>query len=33
MVYIQWQDENGTLTKEVVWPAEGASAKPIYPKP
>lgn len=33
MVYIQWQDENGTLKKEVVWPAEGASAPAVYPKP
>lgn len=32
MVYIQWQkDEAGNLVKEVVWPAEGASAEAIYP--
>jgi hypothetical protein len=34
MVYIQWQeDENGELVKEVVWPAEGATAETIYPLP
>lgn len=33
MVYIQWQDDNGTLMKQVVWPAEGASAKTLYPIP
>jgi branched-chain amino acid transport system substrate-binding protein len=33
MVYIQWQDENGELVKEVVWPAEGASAETLYPLP
>jgi len=32
MVYIQWQkDAGGTLTKQVVWPAEGKSADAIYP--
>jgi len=32
MVYIQWQkDASGTLVKQVVWPAEGKSADPIYP--
>jgi hypothetical protein len=32
MVYIQWQkDASGTLAKQVVWPAEGKSAEPIYP--
>jgi ABC-type branched-subunit amino acid transport system substrate-binding protein len=32
MVYIQWQkDADGNLVKEVVWPAEGQSAKPLYP--
>lgn len=32
MVYIQWQkDASGTLVKQVVWPAEGASAKILYP--
>jgi len=34
MVYIQWQkDEAGNLTKQVVWPLEGATAKTIYPIP
>jgi len=33
MVYIQWQDVNGELVKEVVWPAEGASAEALYPMP
>jgi ABC-type branched-subunit amino acid transport system substrate-binding protein len=33
MVYIQWQDEGGTLVKEVVWPAEGVTAATIYPLP
>lgn len=32
MVYIQWQkDEAGSLVKQVVWPAEGATAKIIFP--
>lgn len=32
MVYIQWQkDASGTLAKQVVWPAEGKSADPVYP--
>ncbi len=32
MVYIQWQkDAAGALVKQVVWPAEGKSADPIYP--
>lgn len=32
MVYIQWQDNgSGALAKQVVWPAEGASAKILYP--
>jgi ABC-type branched-subunit amino acid transport system substrate-binding protein len=32
MVYIQWQkDDSGNLVKQVVWPAEGATAKVIYP--
>ena len=31
MVYIQWQDSSGTLAKQVVWPAEGASADLLYP--
>jgi branched-chain amino acid transport system substrate-binding protein len=34
MVYIQWQkDASGNLVKQVVWPAEGKSADPIYPIP
>jgi branched-chain amino acid transport system substrate-binding protein len=33
MVYIQWLDENGTLVKQVVWPAEGATAETLYPIP
>ena len=34
MVYIQWQKDNsGNLVKQVVWPAEGATAKVIYPIP
>lgn len=32
MVYIQWQDDGGLL-KEVVWPAEGATAELLYPMP
>lgn len=32
MVYIQWQkDTSGALAKQVVWPAEGATAKILYP--
>lgn len=32
MVYIQWQkDASGALIKQVVWPAEGKTAAPIYP--
>jgi ABC-type branched-subunit amino acid transport system substrate-binding protein len=32
MVYIQWQkDASGGLVKQVVWPAEGATAETIYP--
>jgi ABC-type branched-subunit amino acid transport system substrate-binding protein len=32
MVYIQWQkDAAGKLAKQVIWPAEGATAKTIYP--
>ena len=32
MVYIQWQkDASGAMAKQVVWPAEGKSAEPIYP--
>ncbi|MEJ2487109.1 MAG: amino acid ABC transporter substrate-binding protein [Anaerolineales bacterium] len=34
MVYVQWQsDESGGLIKEMVWPAEGASASLLYPIP
>lgn len=33
MVYIQWQEEGGQLVKEVVWPAEGATAETLYPLP
>ena len=34
MVYIQWQkDSSGNLVKQVVWPAEGATAKTLYPLP
>jgi branched-chain amino acid transport system substrate-binding protein len=32
MVYIQWQkDSSGKLVKQVVWPAEGASAQAAFP--
>ncbi len=32
MVYIQWQrDEAGNLVKQVVWPANGATADLMYP--
>lgn len=32
MVYIQWQkDASGALVKQVVWPAEGATAKTLFP--
>jgi branched-chain amino acid transport system substrate-binding protein len=31
MVYIQWQDKDGTLGKQVVWPAEGVTAPVLYP--
>jgi branched-chain amino acid transport system substrate-binding protein len=33
MVYIQWQEKDGELVKEVVWPAEGATAETLYPLP
>jgi ABC-type branched-subunit amino acid transport system substrate-binding protein len=34
MVYIQWQkDDAGNLMKQVVWPLEGKTADPLYPKP
>lgn len=32
MVFVQWQkDANGALVKQVVWPAEGKTAEPVYP--
>ena len=31
MVYIQWQDKDGTLQKQVVWPAEGKTSDILYP--
>jgi branched-chain amino acid transport system substrate-binding protein len=31
MVYIQWMKSGEALAKEVVWPAEGATAKVLYP--
>ncbi len=32
MVYVQWQkDASGALVKQVVWPAEGKTAEPVYP--
>jgi branched-chain amino acid transport system substrate-binding protein len=32
MVYIQWQkNDAGDLEKQVVWPAEGATADVLYP--
>ena len=31
MVYIQWMNPGAGLVKEVVWPAEGATAKLLYP--
>lgn len=32
MVYIQWQkDASGNFVKQVVWPAEGKTAEPVYP--
>jgi len=33
MVYIQWQEGSDGLGKQVVWPAEGASAETLYPLP
>jgi ABC-type branched-subunit amino acid transport system substrate-binding protein len=34
MIYIQWQkDDAGNLMKQVVWPLEGKTAEPLYPKP
>jgi branched-chain amino acid transport system substrate-binding protein len=32
MVYIQWQkDASGALVKQVVWPAAGKTADPVFP--
>jgi hypothetical protein len=32
MVYIQWQeDASGSLGKQLVWPAQVATAQAIYP--
>jgi branched-chain amino acid transport system substrate-binding protein len=32
MILIQWQrDDGGNLVKQVIWPAEGATAEPLYP--
>ena len=31
MIIIQWQEKDGNLVKEVVWPEAGATAKAIYP--
>ena len=31
MVYIQWQNGANGLEKQVVWPAEGATADVLYP--
>ncbi len=34
MVYVQWQkDSSGNLAKQIVWPAEGATAALLYPIP
>ncbi len=34
MVYVQWQkDSSGTLGKQIVWPAGGATAQVLYPIP
>jgi hypothetical protein len=34
MVVIQWQkDAGGELVREVIWPADVATADPIYPIP
>ena len=33
MVLAQWQMANGKLTRQVVWPAEAAAAKLLYPIP
>ncbi len=31
MVYLQWQEKNGTLIKEVVWPEYAKSTDLVYP--
>lgn len=32
MIVVQWQrDSSGKLVKQVVWPASGATADPLYP--
>jgi branched-chain amino acid transport system substrate-binding protein len=31
MVYIQWQGATGSIGKQVVWPADAATAKLLYP--
>ena len=31
MVYLQWQEKNGTLVKEVVWPEYAKSSDLVYP--
>ena len=31
MVYLQWQNKNGKMVKEVVWPLEGKSSDLVYP--
>ena len=35
MVYVQWQKSAGSaaLAKQIVWPAEGATAPALYPLP
>jgi branched-chain amino acid transport system substrate-binding protein len=33
MVYIQWQESGDSLAKQVVWPAEGATAETLFPLP
>lgn len=33
MIYIQWQEAEGGLIKQVVWPAEGSTAEVLYPIP
>lgn len=33
MVYIQWQEGADGLAKQVVWPAEGATADTLFPLP